>query len=92
MKILVAAGPRTGSHAFCQIQSVDHDLSEISLNIKLNNDLNKMESGQPTTTQTGGKRRRKSTKKSIQRKNINLLMIHGSENNNMKSINKHHLR
>jgi hypothetical protein len=29
MKILVAAGPRTGSHAFCQIQSVDHDLSEI---------------------------------------------------------------
>ena len=29
MKILVAAGPRTGGHAFCQIQPVDHDLSEI---------------------------------------------------------------
>ena len=29
MRILVAAGPRTGSHAFCQIQPVDHDLSEI---------------------------------------------------------------
>lgn len=29
MKILVAAGPRTGSHAFCQIQPVEHNLSEI---------------------------------------------------------------
>jgi len=29
MKIIVAAGSRTGSHAFCQTQAVDHDLSEI---------------------------------------------------------------
>lgn len=29
MKILVASGSRTGSHAFCQIQPVEHNLSEI---------------------------------------------------------------
>ena len=29
MKILIAAGPRTGSHAFCEIQPVKNNLSEI---------------------------------------------------------------